>query len=144
MAGAALRATVHATAVAVDGHGLLIKGAAGAGKSSLALAMIGLGASLVSDDQTVLERVDDAVFLDCPVPALRGVIEVRGMGLLRAAVAQHCALALVVDLDRTETQRLPPTRTIELLGCLFPLVCNANHAHFPVALMLQLRHGRHA
>jgi HPr kinase/phosphorylase len=144
MRTAATRAILHATAVAVDGRGLLITGAAGAGKSSLAVALIGLGAHLVSDDQTVLERIGDRVVLDCPVPDLRGVIEVREMGLLRAPVAVQADLALVVDLDAAETQRLPPTRMIDLLGCSFPLVRNPNHAHFPVALMLQLRHGRHA
>jgi HPr kinase/phosphorylase len=138
------RAILHATAVAADGRGLLITGASGAGKSSLALALIGLGAQLVSDDRTLLERAGDAVLLGCPVPDLRGVIEVRGMGLLRAPVAAQAGLALVVDLDSDETQRLPPTRTIELLGRDFPLVRSLNHAHFPVALMLQLRHGRHA
>ncbi len=143
MAGVATRATLHATAVAVDGRGLLIMGASGTGKSSLALAMIGLGAQLVSDDQTVLERVGDGVVLDCPVPDLRGVIEARGMGLLHAPIAKQVALALVVDLDTVETQRLPPTRMIEMLGCVFPLVRRAEQAHFPVALMLQLRHGRH-
>jgi HPr kinase/phosphorylase len=144
MQGAGIRATVHATAVAVDGRGLLITGASGAGKSSLALALIGLGAQLVSDDQTLLERVDDGVVLDCPVAELRGVIEVRGMGLLRAPIAALPTLQLVVDLDMVETQRLPPTRTIDMLGCVFPLVRRPDHAHFPVAVMLQLRHGRHA
>jgi HPr kinase/phosphorylase len=144
MAGAAARATLHASAVAVDGRGLLITGASGAGKSSLALALIGLGAQLVSDDQTTLEHTDAGVGLGCPLPELRGVIEVRGMGLLRAPIAARTDLALVVDLDAVETQRLPPTRMIELLGRSFPLVRSPNHAHFPVALMLQLRHGRHA
>ena len=141
---AATRATLHATAVAVEGRGLLITGASGAGKSTLALALIGLGAALVSDDCTLLEREADGVVLGCPVPDLCGVIEARSVGLLRAPVAGRALLALVVDLDAVETQRLPPTRTIELLGGVFPLVRRAEHTHFPVALMLQLRHGRHA
>ncbi len=143
MQGAGIRATLHATAVAVDGRGLLITGASGTGKSSLALALIGLGAALVSDDQTLLERAGDKVVLDCPRPDLCGVIEVRGMGLLRAPVSVRPMLQLVVDLDADETQRLPPTRTIDLLGCVFPLVRRPEHAHFPIAVMLQLRHGRH-
>jgi HPr kinase/phosphorylase len=144
MPGAATRAILHASAVAVDGRGLLITGASGAGKSNLALALIGLGALLVSDDQTTLNLVATRVVLGCPAPELRGVIEVRGMGLMRAPAVDHADLALVVDLDSIETQRLPPTRMIELMARDFPLVRNPNHAHFPVALMLQLRHGRHA
>jgi HPr kinase/phosphorylase len=142
--GAATRAIRHATAVAVDGRGLLIMGASGAGKSSLALALIGLGAALVSDDQTQLERCGPKIVLGCPTPPLRGVIEVRGMGLLRAPAVDAADLALVVDLDAVETQRFPAARIIEVMGCDFPLVRTADHAHFPVALMLQLRHGRHA
>jgi HPr kinase/phosphorylase len=143
MQGGAARAILHATAVAVDGHGLLITGASGAGKSSLALGMIGLGAALVSDDQTLVADDGTGLRLSCPVAALRGVIEVRGMGLVRAPVVDDAALALVVDLDHVATQRFPPARRFELLGRDFPLVHAAEHAHFPVALMLQLRHGRH-
>lgn len=143
MAGAVSRATLHATAVAVEGKGLLIMGASGAGKSTLALALIGMGARLVSDDQTVLDCRDGGIILECPEPAMRGVIEVRGMGLIHAPIADASLLALVVDLNGVETQRLPPTRMIDLMGCVFPLVLKADHAQFPVALMLQLRHGRH-
>jgi HPr kinase/phosphorylase len=144
MSGATAQITLHATAIAVDGRGMLIMGAAGRGKSTLALGMIGLGAALVSDDQTMLRRAGDGITLTCPAPEMRGVIEVRGMGLLRTTVQMDASLALVVDLDQDETERLPPRRNVSLLGCVIDLVCACKSPNFPVALMLQLRHGRYA
>lgn len=144
MAGAAAQGILHATAVAVDGRGLLITGASGAGKSTLALALIGLGAMLVSDDQTMLTVTDGVVWLSCPEPSLQGVIEARNVGLLQASASDRAPLILVVDLDRLETERLPPRRNVSVLGCAIDLVYGIQSTIFPVALMLQLRHGRHA
>ena len=48
--------TVHATCIAIDGHGILLRGPAGSGKSDLALRAIDRGARLVADDQVVLTR----------------------------------------------------------------------------------------
>ena len=43
--------TIHANCVSVDGKGLLILGASGAGKSSLTFELIALGAMLVSEQR---------------------------------------------------------------------------------------------
>jgi HPr kinase/phosphorylase len=144
MTGAAAQGTVHGTAVAVDGRGLLIMGGTGTGKSALALAMMGLGAKLVSDDQTMLSLVKGDVVMTCPNPDLQGVIEARGVGLIRAEASPSAPLTLVVDLDLQETDRLPPRRSVTVLGCVIDLVYGHQSPTFPVALMLQLRHGRHA
>jgi HPr kinase/phosphorylase len=144
MEGPSARTTLHATAVAVNGQGLLITGATGTGKSTLALALIGLGASLVSDDQTVLMQDNGQIMLSCPTEALRGVIEARGIGLLCTEASDSVPLALLVDLDQTETSRLPPRRNVRVLGHTIDLVYGITSPTFPVALMLHLRHGRHA
>lgn len=142
--GATTHGRLHATAVAVDGRGLLITGASGAGKSALAIALIGLGAKLISDDQTQVSREGGVVTLRCPTPALHGVIEARGVGLLRAEAIEAAPLILVVDLDRYESDRLPPRRNVSVLGATIDLVYGTDNPIFPVALMLHLRHGRHA
>jgi HPr kinase/phosphorylase len=144
MTGGQASGTVHGTAVAVDGKGLLIMGGTGTGKSALALAMIGLGARLISDDQTMLSLAKGDVMLSCPNPDLAGVIEARGVGLMRAEAISMAPLTLVVDLDLSETDRLPPRRSVTVLGCVIDLVYGHQSPTFPVALMLQLRHGRHA
>lgn len=45
---------LHASAVALGPRGLLILGAAGAGKTTLALALVALGAELVADDRVLV------------------------------------------------------------------------------------------
>jgi HPr kinase/phosphorylase len=134
---------VHASTVAVDGRGLLILGPSGAGKSALALQLIALGARLVADDRTELTAHSDRLTARCPDP-IRGLIEARGIGLLRAPPLDEAEIALVADLSQTEDQRLPPRRRITMLGCEVDLVLQARNDHFPAALMLYLRHGRQA
>ncbi|MFM5886059.1 MAG: HPr kinase/phosphorylase, partial [Novosphingobium sp.] len=48
----------QATAVAIGGRGVLIEGAPGSGKSSLALALIDRGAALIGDDGVALAAVN--------------------------------------------------------------------------------------
>lgn len=136
--------TLHASCVAVDGRGLLILGPSGAGKSALALRMISLGAALVSDDLTRVDLDDERLVARCPNPDLSGLIEARGTGILRAPSVGSTVVTLAVDLGRSETDRLPPTRQITILGCAVDLVLHAKNDHFPDALMLYLRHGRQA
>lgn len=135
---------VHATSVAVDGRGLLILGPSGAGKSSLALRLIALGARLVADDRTELTARDGRLLARCPAAPIHGLIEARGLGLLRAPTLEQAEIALVADLARTEDQRLPPRRRITMLGCEIDLVLRAQNDHFPAALMLYLGYGRQA
>lgn len=132
---------LHATTVAVDGRGLLIMGASGSGKSSLALQMIALGAELVADDRTGIALHEDALVASCPA-TIRGLIEAWGMGLLSVPSRQEARLCLAVDLDRTETERLPPHRIVTVLGRDLPLVLAQRSPHFPAGLILRLRYLR--
>jgi HPr kinase/phosphorylase len=138
-----VRQTLHASTVAVNGRGLLILGPSGAGKSALALQLIALGALLVADDRTDLTAQSGRLTARCPAP-IKGLIEARGLGLLRAPPLDEAEIALVADLSQTEDQRLPPRRRITILGCEVDLVLQAQNDHFPAALMLYLRHGRQA
>ncbi|WP_299048074.1 serine kinase [uncultured Tateyamaria sp.] len=131
---------LHASAVAVDGQGVLILGASGSGKSSLALQLIALGAALVADDQTVLTVRSGAVHLSAP-ETIAGLIEARGVGLLRVPVDQ-APLALVIDLDRAETQRLPLAHSMTLLDRHFPCLHKVDNAAWPAAILLYLKGGR--
>lgn len=135
--------TLHASCVAVDGRGLLILGPSGAGKSALALRLMALGAGLVADDRTEIALGPDGVIARCP-PALRGLIEARGLGILNAPWVSEVPLALVVDLGRSETERLPPRRRVTLLGVGHDLVLGGRSDHFPASVLCHLRHGRQA
>jgi HPr kinase/phosphorylase len=135
---------LHASCVAVDGRGLLILGPSGSGKSAISLRLIALGAVLVSDDRTLVTANAGRLTASCPNPALHGLIEARGLGILRAPCVDSVALALAVDLGQRETDRLPPQRRVTILGTELSLVLHPQNDHFPDALMLYLRHGRQA
>ena len=133
--------TVHASCVALAGRAALILGAAGRGKSGLALRLVALGAGLVADDRTRLWRADDRVMAEAP-DTIRGRIEARGFGILRLPPpAGPHPLALVIDLDQDETDRLPPPRETRIRGVTLPLVHGCGHAHFPAAILLYLKYG---
>ena len=95
---------VHGSCVARDGTAVLLIGPPGSGKSDLALRLLGRGWGLVADDQVVM----DGVAVSAP-PALRGMLEVRGLGIFQGlAVAEGARLALVVELVAREgMERLP-------------------------------------
>lgn len=135
---------LHASCVAVGERGLLILGPSGAGKSALAIRLIGLGAELVSDDQTKVTRIGDMLVASCPNPGLAGLVEARHVGILRAPARATVALALAVDLAQPEPDRLPLFRKVTILGIPLSLVLQVQNDHFPDALMLYLRHGRQA
>lgn len=128
---------LHASAVAVQGKGLLILGPSGSGKSSLALDMITRGAVLISDDRTEATLCDGAVWLNAP-GTIKGLIEARGMGILHTPSAGPTALVAVVDLSQTETERLPPQRATTVLGQTFPLFHKSALPSFAAGLMVYL------
>ena len=125
--------------VALDGRALLIAGQPGAGKSALALDLIALGATLVADDRTLLRR-DGAVLRASPPPALAGLIEARGLGLLRLPHVADVAVLALLDLDMPEPDRLPVRRTTGLLGVALARILRPCHVQ-PAALIAVLRHG---
>ncbi len=116
---------LYGTAVALPGEddlpmAVLLRGLSGTGKSDLAFRLIGEGAVLISDDQVRFIRRDDRIFAEGVEP-IRGMIEVRGVGLLRTETAPTARLRLVVDLvPRSEVPRLPENETADILGLALP------------------------
>lgn len=126
--------------MALDGQGVLILGRSGAGKSSLALQLMAFGARLVADDRTVLHPGEGAPVASCP-PAILGRIEARGLGILAADPAPPVPVVLVVDLDTTESARLPPRRTRDVVGLPVALLHNPGTGPFAAAIVQYLRGG---
>ncbi|QIZ81509.1 serine kinase [Thalassovita gelatinovora] len=131
----------HATTVALKGRAVVIAGQAGAGKSGLALQLMALGAGLVADDRTCLWREGKAIWADAPA-AIRGQIEARYVGILNADPQGPTKAVLWVDLNRTETERLPQEKTLTVLGLSRPLLHNVQAQHFPAAILHYLKAGR--
>jgi HPr kinase/phosphorylase len=103
-------ATTHASAVLVGEIGVLIRGGSGSGKSRLAHALIAAdpaGAWLVADDRVILSAVNGRLLADVPA-ALAGLIELRGLGILKRPYLAPVVVRLVVDLETPEAcARLP-------------------------------------
>ncbi len=112
----------HATAVILGECGILILGASGAGKSSIARALIdraearGMFAALISDDQCRLLPVSGRIISTAP-SSLRGGLEVRGSGLHEVDYEPSAVIHLVAELVEAEQAvRFAEERTAQLLG----------------------------
>jgi HPr kinase/phosphorylase len=98
---------IHASCAARDGHGVLLTGPPGSGKSDLLLRLLDIGFALVADDQVDVEGAT------ATAPAsLAGLLEVRGLGVVRLPYARSAKLALAVALERGD--RLPQPQRHEL------------------------------
>lgn len=140
---------VHGTTLALGQWAALIIGPSGAGKSDLALRCLALQPNelvperprLVSDDQTLLEHRDDCIYASPPA-AIRGRLEVRGIGLIDIVPVDCARLVLVVDLSRPPTDRLPPDPlpTETILGQPVPRIEIAPfEASAPIKVLLVLK-----
>jgi HPr kinase/phosphorylase len=95
----------HGTAISIGGHGVLIMGESGSGKSDLALRLIDRGAILISDDVVFLETRDNAPILTV-APNIAGKIEVRGVGIFNVDFIASAPLRLAIEFVDTP-DRLP-------------------------------------
>jgi HPr kinase/phosphorylase len=100
---------LHASCAARDGHGILLLGPSGSGKSDLLLRLLDRGFALVADDQV---EIEDGVA--AAPPALAGMVEVRGLGILCLPCVTSARLVLVVALG--EGERLPHPARDRRLG----------------------------
>jgi serine kinase of HPr protein (carbohydrate metabolism regulator) len=103
--------SLHGTCLEIAGLGIFLRGASGAGKSDLALRLLegstDLPAKLVADDRVLLTRDKNCLMATAP-PVLRGLLEVRGIGLVRVPACTRVPLGLVVDLvQEGEIERAP-------------------------------------
>jgi HPr kinase/phosphorylase len=128
---------LHGSCVARDGAGVLLLGPSGAGKSDLALRLLSRGFVLVADDQ-----VDVADGFARAPAALAGMLEVRGLGIVRLPHLPDVKLHVVIELtDRSD--RLPsPERHAALDLPLIRLNAFSASAADRVVLALDCALGR--
>ena len=125
---------MHATCVSIEGHGVLVRGEPGSGKSDLALRLIDgpgcgtggemMAARLVADDQVCLLVTEKGITAS-PPDALAGLLEIRGIGIVNCDHVPEAVLALIVDLNAAErTERLPELSesSVDLLGAALPRI----------------------
>jgi HPr kinase/phosphorylase len=107
---------VHGNALIIGDKGVLLRGPSGSGKSALTLALIafaeqrGVFSRLIGDDRIEL-GVRHGRLIARPHPTIAGMIEARGIGILRVPHEAAGVIRLVVDLvDKASPPppRLPP------------------------------------
>lgn len=142
-ANSAFSGVIHASSVVVQGRAILLSGPSGVGKSDLALRLIDRGATLLCDDYTHIVRHADSPIAKA-MPTIAGLIEVRGIGLIRQPHIDQAPVALIVSLleqDEPQPQRLPdslPVRT--LCGVDVPvLTLHGFEASAPLKIELALK-----
>lgn len=130
--------TLHATTVAIDGRAVVIEGASGAGKSDLALRLIDRGASLVSDDRSLLVRTNGALVARAPEHMV-GRIELRGVGLVAVPHVAEAPVALLVRLV-DNPPRLPERRARAIAGVTVRTIAlDPRLPSAPIAVEIALR-----
>lgn len=123
--------TIGATTIVVADAGIAIRGVSGAGKSSLAIALIEACrgrcfARLVADDVTRVECRGGRVIARS-VPHVAGLIERRGLGIVPMQSTDAVILRLIVDCIGHEPPRLPEPDMLvaSILGVTLPRVAVA-------------------
>ena len=120
---------------------MLLLGPAGAGKSALALALVGRGAALVADDRVTLTRSGGALIARAPA-RLAGLIEARGVGILRLPAVAEAPLVLAVDLGAPAAARMPHPATITHLGVSIELISGREVPNLDLVVSIYVHNGR--
>ena len=123
--------SVHASAVKVGDHAVLIRGPSGAGKSRLAFDLILAGRSgqvpaavLVGDDRVHLATAGNQLWVR-PAPGTnRPESKFGGSESAAATSPPRPMVGLVVDLAAEDAERLPPPEALQirLNGVLLPRI----------------------
>ena len=130
--------TLHASCVVKEGRAVLISGRSGSGKSDLALRLIDRGASLVSDDYTIVRRIGGKLLASAP-PNIAGKLEIRGIGIVDLPASGDAPVCMVVDLNR-EVERMPAAAgPMVIAGVSVPVVAfNGLEASAPMKVEVAL------
>lgn len=115
--------TIHASAVLVGAKAALIRGPAGAGKSQLVWDVLQAAARgalpfarLVGDDRVQLGTQAGRLLVRT-VPALAGMLEIRGLGIRQLPYEALAAVGLVIDLAAADAARLPGLEAEKAVIC---------------------------
>lgn len=128
---------IHASCVTAHGKGLLILGPSGAGKSALALQLIALGARLVADDRCDIWAEGQTLMARAPAP-IAGLIEARGMGILRLPYCTSTPVTAAINVTRTTTDRMPTPRQTRFAGIDVDFLHFDAAPHFPSYIICYL------
>jgi hypothetical protein len=135
---------IHATAIVVGKTGLLFMGPSGWGKSMLAFTCltearrIGIDAALVADDQVSIS-VRDSIAIAACLPSIRGMIELRGTGIVRIPFIQEAPMHYAVLPGHvTGEDRVPPEgeTTVVSASVTLPVIRLLANVPLPLAVLM--------
>lgn len=115
---------MHASFVLWRNKGILFRGKSGSGKSELALKFIeNKNAVLVADDVVELKVRQNKLWGSSP-QNIRGLLEIRNVGISRYEYAKEAAVSLLVNLlpAKENLERLPKNKTENILGVEIPAI----------------------
>lgn len=112
--------TKHGTLIAANGKGILLLGPSGAGKSDLAFRFIStpsyskstIKPMLVADDQVELYEENRQIWGQ-PPKALKGLLEVRHLGIQTVPFLDKCPISLVIQLQNYQEIERYPDNSLE-------------------------------
>jgi serine kinase of HPr protein (carbohydrate metabolism regulator) len=123
-----LSTNIHATALIMGDHGILIRGASGSGKTTLALALMqaarGLGrhAALIADDQLLVEAHDGRLIVTAP-PTIASLAEAYGLEPRPVPYRASGLIDLAIDLtEGAHSPRFQEGQRTEIAGVALPLL----------------------
>lgn len=112
--------TIHASAVLLGECGIIVRGVSGAGKSALVAELLMLrpdAARLVADDRVAITANHGRLVAEVP-DEIAGLLEVRGVGIVRLPHVAPVVVRLVVDLLPAEAcPRLPEIADGRVVVC---------------------------
>jgi HPr kinase/phosphorylase len=123
-------AALHASCIVLGEAGILIQGESGSGKSTLARSLMtrahqeGIFAILVGDDRVIV-HVQHGRAVARPYPAIAGLMEIRGFGLVKCAYEPSCVIKVVIICKNEYPSRMPTLSESKVniagidLPCLF-------------------------
>ena len=131
-----LHAGLIAARAGGDWRAALIMGSSGAGKSDVMLRCLDLGLRLVADDRTLVWTSGERLFGRAPDP-LRGLIELRGLGVVRERFLPFAEAVLLIHCrsDEAAVERMPDEATEQVCGLSLPtLALHALDASAPAKI----------
>ena len=117
---------IHGTALVLGDRGIIVIGPSGAGKTTLALALVrhfcahGRFVRLVGDDQILVKARGGRLLARVPT-TIAGLVEVPGIGPRPVPAEQAVVIDLVLRLVAEDaTARLQDNATEMIAGCVLP------------------------
>jgi len=100
---------LHGSLIAVKGHGILLTGPSGVGKSSCAWLLMKRGHRMIADDAVILKRTREGCLLGQAPERTRGYIHLRGKGIVRLPernLVESAPVFLNVDLTKEGEEKV--------------------------------------